>query len=233
MEIYYMETLEFTSGGYTLIGTLHLPEPPRAPMVIGCHGLMADRSSPKQVELAYACCRQGIGYFRFDHRGCGESQGEFNRVTSLEGRQLDLMNAIRQVRSLDACNGVIGLFGSSMGGTVCLSVYHAENITAMVTVAAPLHSRFSHAEDHPFSLSFDITAEASRVKNILIFHGECDEVVPISHARSLYARASHPKKVTIQPCGDHRMSDPDHQNAFIRQSVKWFAKSLLKGNASA
>ena len=222
-----METLEFTSGGYTLIGTLHLPEPPPAPMVIGCHGLIADRSSPKQLGLAHACCRQGIGYFRFDHRGCGDSQGEFNRLTSLEGRQLDLMNAIQLVRSLDACNGVIGLFGSSMGGTVCLSVYPAENITATVVVAAPLHSRFSHAEDHPLSLSFDITEEASRVKNILIFHGECDEVVPLSHARSLYARASRPKKLTIQLAGDHRMSNPEHQSTFIRESVAWFRKGFF------
>ncbi len=193
-----MQTVEFNSDEYTLMGSLHLPGDKPAPFVIGCHGLMADRSSPKQLGLAHACCRQGIGYFRFDHRGCGDSQGEFDRVTSLEGRQLDLLNAIRLVRSLDACNDVIGLFGSSMGGTVCLSVYPAENITAMVIVAAPLHSLFPQAENHHLKGSFDISTELKQVKNIHIFHGEYDEVVPLTHARTLYELASQPKKLTLK-----------------------------------
>ena len=221
-----METIEFKSDEYTLMGSLHLPGDKSAPFVIGCHGLMADRRSPKQVRLAHACCGQGIGYFRFDHRGCGDSQGEFNRVTSLEGRQLDLLNAIQLVRSLDACNGVIGLFGSSMGGTVCLSVCHAENITAMVIVASPLHSHFPQAAHHHLNVSFDITTEIKQVKNIHIFHGEHDEVVPLTHARTLYGLASQPKKLTIQLAGDHRMSNPEHQSTFIRESVDWFKKYL-------
>jgi alpha-beta hydrolase superfamily lysophospholipase len=217
-----MKTVRFNSDGYTLVGTLHLPTADAAPFVIGCHGLMADRNSPKQVDLAQACCRQGIGYFRFDHRGCGDSQGAFNRVTSLEGRQKDLLDAIQLVRSLDICNGTIGLFGSSLGGAVCLSVGHKDQIKAMVTLAAPLHSRFPQAENHSLKAAFDITEEAGQAKNILIFHGECDEVVPLSHARSLYERASQPKKLMIQPGGDHRMSDPRHQELFIRASVGWF-----------
>ena len=222
-----METVEFKSDGHALAGTLHRPKASAAPIVIGCHGLMANRNSPKQVKLAQACCRQGIGYFRFDHRGCGESQGEFNRVTSLAGRRQDLLDAIRFVRSLDACNGHIGLFGSSMGGAVCLSVHDTADVAVMVTFAAPLHSRFSHADNHPPDLSFDITGESHQVKNILILHGECDEVVPLSHARRLYGHASHPKKLIIQPGGDHRMSDPDHQATFIRKSTNWFLEGFF------
>jgi len=222
-----METVSFRSDGYMLAGSLHLPGTHAAPIVIGCHGLMADRNSPKQVGLAQACGRRGIGYFRFDHRGCGDSQGAFNQLTSLAGRQQDLLDALRYVRSLDTCNGKIGLFGSSMGGAVCLSVHDTADVAVMVTFAAPLHNRFSHADNHPPNLSFDITDESRQVKNILILHGEHDEVVPLSHARSLYGHASHPKKLIIQPGGDHRMSNPDHQNTFIRESVKWYAKSFF------
>jgi alpha-beta hydrolase superfamily lysophospholipase len=143
-----METVAFKSDEYTLMGSLHLPGDKPAPFVIGCHGLIADRRSPKQVGLAHACCRQGIGYFRFDHRGCGESQGEFN-------------------------------------------------------------------------------TEIKQVKNIHIFHGEHDEVVPLAHARTLYERASRPKNLTIQPAGDHRMSNPEHQSTFIRESVAWFRKGFF------
>jgi uncharacterized protein len=222
-----IKTMEFTSDGYRLIGTLHLPEALPAPMVIGCHGLIADRNSPKQTALAKACCRRGIGYFRFDHRGCGDSRREFDQVASLPERSRDLSDALRLVRSLDACSGDLGLFGSSMGGAVCLAVCDTEEVAAVVTFAAPLHSRFSPAGDHPLSSPFDITASMHKVKNILVIHGACDEVVPVSHARSLYEHASRPKKMIIQSGGDHRMSDPGHQSAFIRESVAWFANVLL------
>lgn len=227
METEYMKTIEFKSQGFALVGTLHLPEVTPAPMVIGCHGLMADRNSPKQIRLAQACCRDGIGYFRFDHRGCGESQGDFNQVTSLEGRRQDLLDAMRFVRSLDACNASLGLFGSSMGGAVCLSVWKTEEIDVMVTVAAPLHSRFPHAEEDHLKSSFDLREAIQGVKSILIFHGEQDEVVPLSHARELYAQASHPKKLIVQPTGDHRMSKPGHQETFIQESVAWYAKLIF------
>ena len=223
-----MKTVEFGSDGYTLVGSLHLPKAIPAPMVVGCHGLMADRNSPKQKALAQACSRQGIGYFRFDHRGCGDSQGIFNWAALLEGRQKDLLGAIRFLRSTDLCNGDIGLFGSSMGGAVCLSVYSAVEVSVIVTFAAPLHSRFPHTVDHPRKLSFDITNGIQGVGNILIFHGEKDEIVPLSHARMLHAQASAPKRLTIQPGGDHRMSDPVHQELFIRDSVAWFANSFFK-----
>jgi len=223
-----METVTFTSDGYRLTGTLHLPESTPSPMVIGCHGLMADRNSPKQVGLAQACTRRGIGYFRFDHRGCGDSQGEFDQVTSLKGRREDLFDAIRFLHSTNLCNGDIGLFGSSMGGAVCLSIHNAVKMTAMVTFAAPLHSRLPHAGDHPQNMSFDITKEIQDVRNILIFHGEQDEVVLLSHAMTLYAHASDPKELIIQSNGDHRMSNPKHQEVFIRESVEWFTRYLIR-----
>jgi len=228
-----MQTVTFKSDEYTLIGTLHLPETTPAPMVIGCHGLLADRNSPKQVGLAKACSRRGIGYFRFDHRGCGDSQGEFDQVTSLQGRRKDLFDAIRFLHSTDLCNGDMGLFGSSMGGTVCLSVHNTATVTVMVTVAAPLHTRFRQIGDHPPKLSFDITNDIQGVKNLHIFHGEKDEIVPLSHARVLHSQASNPKKLTIQPGGDHRMSNPLHQETFIQESVDWFADSFFNSDEVA
>ena len=219
-----METITFESDEYRLTGTLHLPAVCPAPVVIGCHGLKADRNSPKQIALAEACREKGIGYFRFDHRGCGDSQGAFDRVASLEARRRDLVSAVNLVVSLDACNGVIGLFGSSMGGTVCLSSFGMVGAAAIVTFAAPLHNRFLHSVDSPLEWSFDVTANIGRVKNILVIHGEYDEVVPLSHAEALYKHASRPKKMIIQPGGDHRMSDPGHQSAFVLECVAWYKK---------
>ena len=63
-----------------------------APLVVGCHGLLSDRRSPKQTALAGACQRQGMAYFRFDHRGCGESEGRLEEHTTLEARCSDLLS---------------------------------------------------------------------------------------------------------------------------------------------
>ena len=114
-----------------------------------------------------------------------------------------------------------------MGGAVCLSVHGIAGAAALVTFASPLHSRFPYAANHPQKLSFDITNTIKGVSNIHIFHGEKDEIVPLSHARVLHAQASEPKRLTVQLGGDHRMSDPGHQKAFIRDSVGWFTSSFL------
>jgi fermentation-respiration switch protein FrsA (DUF1100 family) len=114
-----------------------------------------------------------------------------------------------------------------MGGAVCLSVSGMAEVNAMITFATPLHSRFAHVVDHPLELSFDITKTIQGVKNIHIIHGEKDEIVPLSHARMLHAQASNPKKLTVQPGGDHRMSDPVHQEAFIRESVDWYTTNFV------
>ena len=114
-----------------------------------------------------------------------------------------------------------------MGGAVCLSIGNAAEASVLVTFAAPLHSRFPRSGDHPTKLSFDITNTIQGVRNIHIFHGEEDDVVPLDHARLLHERASNPKKLTIQPGGDHRMSNPGHQDSFISESLDWFTRFLL------
>jgi alpha-beta hydrolase superfamily lysophospholipase len=71
------EEIMFSSDGLCLRGTLHRPSCDLPPVVIGSHGLLSSRRSPKQIALANRCCRYGMAFFRFDHRGVGDSQGPF------------------------------------------------------------------------------------------------------------------------------------------------------------
>jgi len=227
-----------------LRGTLHLPVTASPPVVVGSHGLFANRNSPKQVALARACNALGIAFFRFDHRGCGSSQGRFEEVTSLEARCTDLKNAVEMLGKRNEIGEAIGLFGSSMGGTVCLSSAPGLEISAVVTFAAPLRSHV--AEKRPGTsnrpstptpgifldaqkTNFDISANLSAVSNILVIHGERDETVPVSHAEEIHRLAAAPKKLIIQHHGDHRMSNEDHQNQFIRDACRWFESGLRDG----
>ena len=225
----------FLSNGFTLRGTLHLPAAERPPVVIGSHGLFSSGSSPKQIALARQCNACGIAFFRFDHRGCGQSQGIFQDVTSLEVRCNDMISAIKIIQNRKDTGNRIGLFGSSMGGAVCLSVFAESDAYSIVTCAAPVRSSSiikkleksddSDLLDPPFYkryLDSDISDKLSSAHHILIFHGDSDDLVPPSNAREIYEKAGDPKKLIIQKHGDHRMSNKTHQETFVRESALWF-----------
>lgn len=222
------EQIFFQADNLSLRGTLHRPEVEQPALVIGCHGLLSSSESPKQIELAKACNALGIAFFRVDHRGCGQSEGLFKEVTSFEGRCNDLKSALEQMRTRSDLGRKRGLFGSSMGGAVCLAVAAEYAPSSLVTVAAPIRSRsIVTPEDYsgafnPRLLRFDIKAKISKIAKIYIFHGDADAVVPPSQAVEIYNRAGEPKKITLQKNGDHRMSKRSHQNNFVSAAAGWF-----------
>ena len=236
-----IQEVNFTVDGFRLRGILHLPaEAERPPVIVGSHGLLADAESPKQIALARECNRLGIAFLRFDHRGCGGSEGDFREVTSLEARCKDLSAAVQTVLQHDDVGDRLGLFGSSMGGTTCLASAHRLPVGPMVVVAAPIHSqalhRASQALHDPLTgrppydvdkMRFDISERLGGIGNILIFHGDADETVPVAHGREIYEKALAPKRLIVQAGGDHLMSDPAHQKVFVRETVQWFASGLL------
>jgi len=231
--------IQFAADGFLLRGTLHLPVADNPPVVIGCHGLLSDRRSPKQIALAEACNALGLAFFRFDHRGCGESAGRLEAVTSLEGRASDLLHAIRLLESRPGLGKRIGLFGSSMGGAVCLRVASARQVAAVVTFAAPVRSlpltrpgREPDASPEGRRISsvlreaFELGSTLGRVRNILVVHGEADDLVPLSHAHEIFDHAGEPKRLLVQKGGDHLMSDATHQAEFIREASLWLSNGL-------
>ncbi len=232
--------LKFHSQEYLLNGTLHLPENRNPPVIIGVHGLAANGDSPKQIALALACNALGMAFFRFDHRGCGQSEGVFEEVTSLESRCRDLSDAAKLLSSREDLGERLGLFGSSMGGTTVLASADELSARASVVFAAPTrgssivreparlneHQRLS-PEFYDRHINFDIEERLGDLHHILVMHGEKDEIVPMENAHRIYRRAGNPKELIIQEGGDHRMSDPLHQKPFIETTSRWFEKHLL------
>ena len=228
--------LEFSSDGFQLRGMLHLPAVESPAIVIGSHGLLSSSDSPKQIELARHCNALGVAFFRFDHRGCGHSQGDFTEVTSLAARTRDLLAAVRLMRECPDTGKRIGLFGSSLGGATCLSAAAESGAEPLVTFAAPVRSRSidgamedrhqlddSRRQLVKLDLDFDISDKLAGIHHILIFHGEADNIVPFSDALEIYHKARNPKKLIRQPGGDHLMSNQTHQKQFIRQAAQWFS----------
>ncbi|MGD8963691.1 MAG: alpha/beta hydrolase [Desulfobacterales bacterium] len=226
-----IQEIQFLSDTFWLKGYLHLPPVVNPPFVIGSHGLFSNKDSPKQIALAKHCSQRRIAYFRFDHRGCGESMAPLNEVTSLKARCTDLKAAAKMLTSRGDLGTQMGLFGSSMGGSVCLSVARELAACAVVTWAAPIRSTDlieqqdpatagskSPFEKHPFDISSAITG----LRNILIVHGDADQTVPIAHAQEISARARDPKNLVVFSQSDHRMRHPADQQAFVQEAVRWF-----------
>lgn len=224
--------LAFPSDGYRLQGTLHLPDRLTPNLIVGSHGLYSSGNSPKQVELAHRCCQMGIAYFRFDHRGCGRSQGRFEAVTTLPGRRNDLLDAVSFLRKTFSFGPQLGLFGSSFGGTTCLAAAGILKPSRLVTLAAPVDSRSILAavekDEAPVAplffkdvFQFDLRDELVAISDLLVIHGDKDEVIPSSHAEVIFKRAHSPKKLLFITGGDHRLSRRNHQQEFISETMNW------------
>ena len=238
----HVEEMAFHSENYLLKGTLHLPKNvDHPPVIIGSHGLFSDRRSPKQIELATACNEQGIGFFRFDHRGCGESEGDFREVTTFETRCNDLTSAVKAIQERGDIGRWTGLFGSSLGGAVCLAVSKSLEIDALITLAAALRSgpilkNIQKSEEHQDidekvdlnRLRFDMSEKISGIHHILIFHGDSDRVVPPSEAHLIYQKSIMPKRLIMLRKGDHRLTIPENQEKFIRESVAWYKSCYME-----
>lgn len=233
--------ISFNSDNYCLRGTLHLPAVDSPPLIVGSHGLESNGDSPKQIELADRCNDMGIAYFRFDHRGCGKSDGVFSEVTSIENRKTDLISAVNTIMKRDDIGDSLALFGSSMGGATCIAAAKELKAEAYILVAAPVFGETllkppEEMEEKPGLslefykklLDFDLSENLPLLKNVLIFHGDQDDIVPISNSEAIFSNASDPKNFIIQQNGDHRISSPEHQKEFLTESIKWYKNHLLK-----
>jgi alpha-beta hydrolase superfamily lysophospholipase len=231
------ETLFFKSDGLMLHGTLHLPETEKPPFIIGVHGMMSTGDSPKQQDLAGKCNQMGIAYFRFDHRGCGKSQGVFAQVTSFEGRCNDLAAAIDLMLSRPDLGSPMGLFGSSLGGAVVLNTAGQAGAEAVVTLAAPVKFSAIHipgayetdpalADLEKAKMEYDVSEKIPIINRLLVCHGDADSVVPYENALQIYKQAKDPKKLLTLPAGDHPLSDPNHQQTFMKNALNWFRQYI-------
>jgi alpha-beta hydrolase superfamily lysophospholipase len=181
-----------------------------------------------------------MAFFRFDHRGVGDSQGPFAEVTSVQQRRRDVLDAVVCLRKRTDLGNRTGLFGSSMGGAVCLSA--AADITpqAIVVNAAPIRSLSagiqppqpsdSRMQGLPSGIrqaQFDLGPKLKGLSHVLVIHGDKDTVVPVSHAHEIFRRVDQPKRLLIQKRGDHLMSSPQHQKAFVEIAARWFYYHLM------
>lgn len=106
-----------------IFGILHLPENIKnPPIVLFCHGLAGNKSGKFRVyvDLAYRLALKGIATFRFDYRGCGDSEGMFYDVTP-SAHYSDSLLCLEYLKTYPGIDSTrIGIFGRSFGGPVAI-----------------------------------------------------------------------------------------------------------------
>ena len=236
------QKINFLSESFRLQGVLHLPDIKNPPLVVGSHGLEGSKESAKQQILSKLLVKNNIAFFRFDHRGCGNSEGEFIKETSLEKRTTDFLNAVKHILDLEKTSRDLSIFGSSMGGATCINSWEKLstmniNLCGAVLCSAPVKSStiknipLNGNDNRPAlplsffkdNLLFNIIEKAQSLSNVLIFHGDADTTVPVSNAHDIFEAVKEPKKIIIHKNGDHPMTSKQDQKEFETETISWFS----------
>ncbi len=252
------EMITFTNAGQRLYGMLHRPDGVGPfPAVAMLHGFTGDRFEPHRlfVKTARDLAAHGIAALRFDFRGSGESEGDFEDVT-VSGEVSDARAALDFLAAHPAVDADrLGLLGISLGGCVAALVagdddrvkalvlwsavgHLLEVLTALAPPgAAEQMQRQGWVDLGGWKLGMGFIRElpdldplgaAARYSGpALILHGDADESVPVSEAHAYARRMGQRAQVRIIPGADHTYNRLDWEAEVIRRSREWLVEHLV------
>lgn len=207
--------LEIPVRGQKLIASLHRPAAAGpAPLVICCHGLTGTRTGTgyRLVALSRRLEAEGIATLRFDFRGCGESDGRFEEVTS-DSLLEDLLAVVAHAPRIDGIDAsrlalVASSFGAYTASRAAGQIPALKCLVFLAPVADPMavirrdmtEPAWAFLRKHGWIEHFglrmgaafidtipaeDIPARLARAgRPVLIFHGTGDRHIPIEQGRA-------------------------------------------------
>jgi hypothetical protein len=142
---------------------------------------------------AKALSRIGCAVLRFNFRGVGASQGEFDRG---EGEQADFRAGLDYMAA--RYPGVpLWAAGFSFGSWVALEVGALDDrVSTLIGIAPPVVTSVS-GQDY----TFDATLESTKPK--FFVQGEADEVCPLEGMWQFYGRLHEPKELAVIDGASH------------------------------
>jgi uncharacterized protein len=142
---------------------------------------------------AKALGRIGCAVLRFNFRGVGASQGEFDRG---EGEQADFRAGLDYMAA--RYPGVpLWAAGFSFGSWVALEVGALDDrVSVLIGIAPPVVTSVS-GQDY----TFDATLESTKPK--FFVQGEADEVCPLEGMWQFYGRLHEPKELSVIDGASH------------------------------
>ncbi len=237
---YTKSELHAKRGDYDIYGILYTPntKEEKIPVVILSHGFKGTHAGMETY--AENLAEHGYAAYIYDFCGGGilsRSDGATTEMSVLTEKE-DLkavMRMIRQQKTLDADR--LYLLGASQGGAVSamtaadlpdeiagmILLYPALCIPADAGKRCPDPTNIPETMDimgmtvgkvyHADVIDMDIYEEIKGYdKDVLIFHGDADEIVPISYSEQAESLYPHAELVTM-PGADHGFEGADLQAA--------------------
>jgi uncharacterized protein len=195
------EPVTFKSGDLTLEGMSAYPDaagPHRAAVVCHPHplhgGSMYNNVVDATLEAMHA---RGFATLRFNFRGVGQSEGEF------DNGQGEAEDAAAAIRLLTAQKGVRAdgavLAGYSFGAmTAVRAAASLEEVAAIIAVALPLGM-------------INSSTLGAISKPIVLLAGDQDSYCPADHLRALAERLGPLARLKIIPGADHFFGGREHE----------------------
>lgn len=213
-----------------LAARVDLPDSDTDDYILFAHCFTCSKNLKPVESISETLSKKGIGVFRFDFTGLGESEGDF-ADTNFSSNVDDLVEAAsfmaKHFQSPDV------LVGHSLGGAAVLhAARHIENSKAVATIAAPsdlehVKTNFSakideinqsgeatvtlQGRDFKIKKQFLEDLESGNMdeiiqslnKALMIFHSPVDQTVGIENAAHIYNMARHPKSFVSLDDADH------------------------------
>ena len=117
------EAITLDNQGQKIFAVLHLPlNQPKAPVVVMCSGYGGNKCGKFRlaVRTSQELAKRGIASLRFDYRGTGDSEGDFERLT-IESQVSDTLCCLNYLKSSSVIDAQrMALFGRSLGGMIAI-----------------------------------------------------------------------------------------------------------------
>ncbi|MCX7625197.1 MAG: alpha/beta fold hydrolase [Candidatus Sumerlaeaceae bacterium] len=253
------EIVTFASGRFGLGGVWDIPpRHPPYPAVICCHGFTGHHIEARRLysRLARMLCEAGIAVFRFDHRGCGDSSGDFLDFTPMGF--LEDLDAAEQFFLSDPRieHSRIAVVGYSLGGISAsyLLSRHPDWRTGVLWagVARPdiirdrlaQYPAFEGYEERGYMDYGGFRVSKAYIDEIgwrtkpvewlkafpgpvLFCHGEDDDIVRVEQSHLfLHVRNQSGDELIVFPGADHGFSSCDVIDDLLSATLTWVGSKL-------
>jgi uncharacterized OsmC-like protein/pimeloyl-ACP methyl ester carboxylesterase len=248
------------AAGQQLSGRLDLPDGPVRGFALFAHCFTCTKRSVAAVRIGRALTARGIGVFRFDFTGLGDSGGNFAEST-FSGDIRDLAAAAHAMAQEGFPPKL--LIGHSLGGAAVLAAAgELPEIAAVAVIAAPfdvqhltslfkgeLQEILDRGEvevdigGRPFTMrrSFiedlqrhDQAARIAQLRRpLLVLQSPIDQIVGIENASAIFQAARHPKSFVSLDDADHlltRSADAEYAAEVI---AAWASRYLAPAATAA
>ena len=216
-----------TEDGLSLLAWFMPPADKNGKILVFYHG-NAGHIGHRAVKARYFIER-GYGVFFAEYRGFGGNPGS----PTEEGLYKDARAALKWLEAQGYLTRQIILYGESIGSGVAVQI--AKEIQPDILILeAPFSSALDVAKRTHFWLPvdwmmkdrYDSLSKIPDVKSqLLIVHGDEDNVIPIHLAKKLFEAANHPKEFITINGGGHSDLYDHHVGHVIRD---WLDKTLAE-----